>query len=82
MESLLFKYELRVLNEGNSPTFQTRQAATCIDITVATPALASLVTKWTVQNEMHMLDHHLFFESYGFIHGSPFNYYGATSSTR
>jgi hypothetical protein len=59
MESLLFKYELRVLNEGNSPTFQTRQAATCIDITVATPALASLVTKWTVQNEMHMFDHHL-----------------------
>jgi hypothetical protein len=59
MESLLFKYELCVLNEGNSPTFQTRQAATCIDITVATPALASLVTKWTVQNEMHKSDHHL-----------------------
>jgi hypothetical protein len=59
METLLFKYELCVLNEGNSPTFETRQAASCIYITVATPALASLVNKWTVQNEMHMSDHHL-----------------------
>jgi hypothetical protein len=45
MESLLFKFELCVLNEENSPTFQTRQAATYIEITVATPALALLVTK-------------------------------------
>jgi hypothetical protein len=59
METLLFKYKLCVLNEGNSPTFETRQAATCIDITVATTALATFVNKWTVQNEMHMSDHHL-----------------------
>jgi DNA-binding TFAR19-related protein (PDSD5 family) len=58
METLLFKHELCVLNEGNSPTFKTNQAATCIDITVASPALASLVTKWTVQPEMNMSDHH------------------------
>jgi hypothetical protein len=59
METLLFKYELCVLNEGHSPTFETRQAAACIYITVATPALASLLNKWTVQNEKQMCDHHL-----------------------
>jgi hypothetical protein len=59
METLLFEHKLCVLNKGNSPTFETNQAATCIDITVVSPALASFVTKWTVQTEMHMSDHHL-----------------------
>jgi hypothetical protein len=61
METFLFEHKLCVLKEGNSPTFafETRLAVTCIDITVATPALASLVTKWNVQSEMHLSDHHL-----------------------
>jgi hypothetical protein len=48
-----------VLNEGSDPTFQTRNAATCIDIMVASPALATLMTDWKVHDEMHMSDHHL-----------------------
>jgi hypothetical protein len=59
METLLFEHKLCVLNKGNSPTFETNQAATCIDITVVSPALASFVTKWTVQTEMHISDHNL-----------------------
>jgi hypothetical protein len=51
METLLFKYELCFLTKENSPTFETRQAATCIDITIASSSLASLVTKWTVQKK-------------------------------
>jgi hypothetical protein len=48
-----------LLNEGNAPTFETARAATCIDITIASPALASLMKNWTVQSKMHMSDHHL-----------------------
>jgi hypothetical protein len=59
VEEVLFNHGLCVLNEGNDPTFQTSQAATCIDITVASPALASLVTKWKVNTKKHMLDHYL-----------------------
>jgi hypothetical protein len=59
VEEILFHYGMCILNEGNSPTFETARAATCIDITVASPVLASLMTDWTVQPEMHHSDHHL-----------------------
>jgi hypothetical protein len=59
LEEVLFQNGLCVLNEGNRPTFETSRAATCINITVATPALASLVTKWKVCDQMHLSDHHL-----------------------
>jgi hypothetical protein len=59
VEELLFQQGLYILNEGNSPTFKTAREATCIYITVATPALASLINNWKVQPEMHLSDHHL-----------------------
>jgi hypothetical protein len=59
MEEILFQHNLCLLNEGNNPTFETSRAAICIDITVASSALASLVTQWKVQTEMHLSDHHL-----------------------
>jgi hypothetical protein len=59
VEEILFQHNLCLLNEGNDPTFETSCAATCIDITVASPALASLITKWKVQTEMQLSDHHL-----------------------
>jgi hypothetical protein len=59
VEEILFQHNLCLLNEGNDPTFETSRAATCIDITVASPALTSLVTKWKVQTEMHLSDHNL-----------------------
>jgi hypothetical protein len=45
LEELLFQHNLCVLNKGTSPTFETSRAATCIDITVASPALASTINK-------------------------------------
>jgi hypothetical protein len=59
VKELLFQQGLCILNEGNSPTFETAGAATCINITVATPTLASLINNWKVQPEMHLSDHHL-----------------------
>jgi hypothetical protein len=34
-------------------------AATCINFTAASPALASLVSDWAVQTEKHLSDHYL-----------------------
>jgi hypothetical protein len=59
LKEVLFEQGLCVLNEGSNPTFQTSLAATCIDITVALPALASLVSDWAVQTEKHLSDHYL-----------------------
>jgi hypothetical protein len=39
--------------------FENGRAATCIDITVSTPALSTLISDWKVQLEMHLSDHHL-----------------------
>jgi hypothetical protein len=59
VEDIIFQYGMCLLNEGNAPTFETARAATCIDITIASPALASIMKNWKVQPEMHMSDHHL-----------------------
>jgi hypothetical protein len=59
VEEILFQHNLCVLNEGSSPTFETSRAATCIDITIASPALASTMLKWKVMQEMHLSNHHL-----------------------
>jgi hypothetical protein len=59
LDKVLFQNGLCVLNEGNRPTFETSRAAACIYIAVATPALASLVTKWKMCDQMHLSDHHL-----------------------
>jgi hypothetical protein len=59
VKEILFQHNLCVLNEGSSPTFETSQAASCIDITIASPALASTMLKWKVMQEMHLSDHHL-----------------------
>jgi hypothetical protein len=59
VEEILFEHGLCLLNEGNAPTFGTARAATCIDIRVASPALATLMSNWKVQQEMHLSDHHL-----------------------
>jgi hypothetical protein len=59
LEEVLFEHKLCVLNEGSDPTFQTSLAATCIDNTVASPVLASLVFDWAVQTEKHLSDHYL-----------------------
>jgi hypothetical protein len=58
VEEVLFRFGLCILNKGNDPTFQTSLAATCIDITVASPALGSLVKNWKVSTEKHMSDHY------------------------
>jgi hypothetical protein len=50
LEEVLFKHNLCVLNEGTSPTFETSRAATCIDITVASPALASTIKNMEGRN--------------------------------
>jgi hypothetical protein len=59
VETILFQAGFCVRNEGTDPTFKTARAATCIDITVASPALASFVKNWNVMQEMHLSDHHL-----------------------
>jgi hypothetical protein len=46
MEELLFKHGLCILNEGKKPTFENGRAATCIDITISTPALSTLISDW------------------------------------
>jgi hypothetical protein len=56
---VLFEQGLCVLNKGSDPIFQSSLATTCIDITVASPALASLVSDWAVQTEKHLSDHYL-----------------------
>jgi hypothetical protein len=60
VEEILFEHGLCLLNKGNCPTFETARAATIIDITVASPALATLMSNWKVQQEMHLSDNHLF----------------------
>jgi hypothetical protein len=59
VETILFQAGLCVLNKGTDPTFETAKEATCIDITVVSPALASVVKNWKVMQEMHLSDHHL-----------------------
>jgi hypothetical protein len=59
VENVLFQAGLCVLNKGSKPTFETAMAATLIDITVASPAIASMITNWQVMQEMHLSDHHM-----------------------
>jgi hypothetical protein len=60
VEEILFEHGLCLFNVGNAPTFKTDRAATIIDITVASQALATLMSKWKLQQEMHLSNHHLF----------------------
>jgi hypothetical protein len=59
VEEFFFQKGLSVLNEGDKPTFETSRAATHIDVTAASPALAMMIQKWQVCDEMHLSDHHL-----------------------
>ena len=59
LEDFLFGHNLCLLNEGNSPTFETGVGKTCIDLTVASPQLATCIRDWQVHDEMHLSDHHL-----------------------
>jgi hypothetical protein len=39
--------------------FETQRGSSIINITLTSPSLANQVTRWQVQGEMHLSDHHL-----------------------
>ena len=59
VEELIFQHGLVLLNEGNKPTFESGVGISCIDITVASPLLATKISNWKVNDEMHLSDHYM-----------------------
>ena len=59
LEDLIFQQGLVLLNEGDKPTFESGVGTSWIDITVASPQLATKIRNWKVEEEMHLSDHHM-----------------------
>jgi hypothetical protein len=57
MEDLIYGTGLSLINTGNKPTFETRRASPIIDLTLTSPALATHVRQWHVEDKMHLSDH-------------------------
>jgi ribonuclease HI len=58
LEELINSFNLAVCNIGNHCTFFNRRAATIIDVTIATPAVAGLIRNWRVDTRVTGSDHH------------------------
>ena len=48
LENMILKYNLDISNRGNQVTFESHVGKSCIDITLASPALADSVKDWRV----------------------------------
>jgi hypothetical protein len=58
MEDLIYGTGLSLINTGNKPTFETRRGSLIMDLTLTSPALATHVRQWHVEDEMHLSAHH------------------------
>jgi hypothetical protein len=59
LEDLIFTYDLEVCNTGSHCTFFNRRAATIIDVTMASHAIAQHIKEWRVDESVEASDHHL-----------------------
>ena len=57
VESMLAKYNLYLLNKGNTKTFIGSQGATIIDITVCDQLTSRYISKWRVDTKENFSDH-------------------------
>ena len=58
LENLILKYNLDVVNKGNRDTFESHVGKSCIDVTLASPSLATSVKEWHVDTTDNHSDHH------------------------
>ena len=57
LEDFILKYNLDIVNRGNEKTFESHLGRTCIDVTLASPNLASKIQNWTVNTSDNHSDH-------------------------
>ena len=56
LELIIAKYKLNVENNSHTPTYESRGAATCVDITL-TARLGTSVMNWQVDKKFNGSDH-------------------------
>lgn len=55
----ILKYNLEIMNVGNTPTFVTRARQEVLDITLASPSLCNYIRAWQVSPEPSLSDHRI-----------------------
>ena len=72
VEDLLLRHNLHLENIGTTPTFQTSQRQSCIDVTV-TLGLRGRIADWQVDTAYNASDHHsiCFVLQFGFEYVPP-----------
>ena len=57
MEELIFQYDLKILNRGSKPTFQSHVGSSIIDITLAMGEVYEKINHWRVSDRDYFSDH-------------------------
>lgn len=57
LSDLINSLRLVVCNTGNTPTFRNHNGTSIIDVTIATPTLATKITEWKVLDTISLSDH-------------------------
>ena len=58
LENFIFKHNLDIVNHGSEHTFESHVGKSCIDVTLATPNLASQIRNWKVDKTDNHSGHH------------------------
>ena len=57
IEELIFQYDIKVLNRGSKPTFQSHVGSSIIDITLAMGDVYKKINNWRVSDKDYYSDH-------------------------